>query len=133
MHPTLFMIRFICHYIHKSLSVFLLTFCITFVNPVLGQQSEPELYVSSRGTDSIKRYNAITGAFIDDFVPSGSGGLDRPQQVAFDSDGHLYVTGFENGFVKKYDGTTGEFIEDFSKNYELVNPTKMTFHTDGMI
>ena len=33
------------------------------------------LYVSSYGTDSVLRYNGSTGAFINTFVPSGSGGL----------------------------------------------------------
>ena len=37
------------------------------------------LYVSSSGTDSVLRYDGTTGDFIDDFVESGSGGLNGPE------------------------------------------------------
>ncbi len=33
-----------------------------------------DLLVSSLGTDSVLRYDGTTGAFIDAFVPAGSGG-----------------------------------------------------------
>ena len=41
------------------------------------------LYVASRGTDSILRFDGATGAFIDEFVASGSGGLNDPHFLAF--------------------------------------------------
>ena len=37
------------------------------------------LYVCSGGTDSILRYNGSTGAFLNTFVTTGSGGLTGPQ------------------------------------------------------
>ncbi|MCC7146433.1 MAG: hypothetical protein IT443_08305 [Phycisphaeraceae bacterium] len=41
------------------------------------------LYVVSTATKSILRYNGTTGAFIDEFVTSGSGGLVDPKHILF--------------------------------------------------
>jgi len=50
------------------------------------------------------------GAFIDDFVSSGSGGLDVPKNLAFGPDGNLYVISFPHDKVKRYDGITGAYL-----------------------
>ena len=97
------------------------------------QTSGPYVYVSSRDDNSVKRYDAATGAFIDNFVTPGSGGLVRPQEVVFGPDGHLYVTGFSNPNIKKYDRDTGAYLGEFSTGFNLSQPTKMTFHDDGYI
>ncbi len=47
--------------------------------------------VPSHATDEVLRYNGATGAFIDAFVSSGSGGLDEPLDLDFGFDGNLYV------------------------------------------
>ena len=67
------------------------------------------LYVSSANTDSVLRYDGATGAFIDMFVPTGSGGLLGPRGFRFAPDGHLYVASSANDTVLRYDGTTGAF------------------------
>jgi len=76
-----------------------------------------DLYVSNRGGDSILRYDGKTGAFIDTFVPSGSGGLQRPRGLAFGPDGDLYVSssGGPQG-VLRYNQTSGAFIDVFAAN-----------------
>jgi WD40 repeat protein len=70
------------------------------------------LYVSSQLNDSILRFNAATGAFIDVFVSSGSGGLDGPSGLGF-LNGDLFVAGRFNlaadNHVFRYDGATGAF------------------------
>ncbi len=38
------------------------------------QPNSPDLFVSIRNTNSVKRYDGATGAYIDDFVKIGSGG-----------------------------------------------------------
>ena len=111
----------------------LISLTLTIQEPVHAQDSRGDMFISSRGTNSIKRYDGQTGELISTFVSSSSGGLVRPQEVIFGPDGHLYVVGIENDAVKKYDKETGEYLGDFSTGYALDNPTKMTFHSDGMI
>ena len=86
------------------------------------------------------------GAFMDAFVPSGSGGLLIPLSVLFgpdrNHDGHqdLYIGSAElepsfivakqnTSSVKVYDGVTGNYLEDFIpvRSGGLRNPGLMTF------
>jgi len=90
-----------------------------------------ELFVSSRNTSSVKYYDGTTGAYLGDFVSSGSGGLSATQEVVFGPDGHLYVSGRENTAVKKYNGVTGDYISDFTSGLVLVGPTKISFGPDS--
>jgi streptogramin lyase len=75
---------------------------------------DSNLYVSSWGTGSIKRYNRTTGAYMDDFVKPGSGGLSNPDQVIFGPDGNLYVSDRFSGRVLRYNGRTGAVPADNS-------------------
>lgn len=43
------------------------------------------LYVATQNTAGVQRYNGTTGAFMDDFVPAGSGGLTAPFHISFSS------------------------------------------------
>jgi hypothetical protein len=63
--------------------------------------------VSSAGSRSVLRYDGTTGAFLGAFVPSGSGGLNRPHGLLFGLDGNLYVNSADDDSVMRYDGTTG--------------------------
>jgi hypothetical protein len=49
----------------------------------------PAGYVSSSASDQVLRYDVQTGAFINAFVPTGSGGLSEPEGLAFGPDGNL--------------------------------------------
>lgn len=66
------------------------------------------LYVSSQLNDSVLRFDASTGNYIDTFVASGSGGLDGPSGLQFFG-GDLFVAGRFSSAVYRYDGTTGAF------------------------
>jgi len=71
------------------------------------------LYVSDYRKNQVLRYSGTTGAFIDQFVTPGSGGLGHPVGVAFLPDGNLYVAdnGGEGGTcVRRYNGLTGESL-----------------------
>jgi len=77
----------------------------------------PDAYVTSAGSDSVLRYDGQTGAFLDAFVPSGSGGLNDPTALVFGPDGDLYVASgahsdFFNGILR-FDGLTGAFKSTF--------------------
>jgi len=72
------------------------------------------LYVSRSDHPSVLRYDGRTGAFLDAFVPEGSGGLIAATDPLFGPDGNLYVRSAPNlaqAAVLRYDGTTGAFID----------------------
>ncbi|MBA2747547.1 MAG: PEP-CTERM sorting domain-containing protein [Tatlockia sp.] len=92
------------------------------------------LLVSSRGDNSIKQYDEITGTYIRDFVTAGSGGLLNPQGLTLGTDGNLFVSSFGTNSVKEYSGTTGEYIGDFaSSSSGLLRPEGLTLGTDGSL
>src|SRR5205085_2379545 len=64
-------------------------------------------------TDTVKRYDGTTGAYLGDFVTAGSGGLDNANGVAFGPEGNLYVASTHSGQIKRYNGQTGAFIDTF--------------------
>jgi DNA-binding beta-propeller fold protein YncE len=94
---------------------------------------------ASPGPTPIWRYNADTGAFIDFFVPEGSGGLAGTFDLIFGPDNHLYVStpigpqnrGGRN--ILRYDGTSGAFLGEFvaADSGGLVYPGAMAFGPDG--
>lgn len=77
--------------------------------------------VSSGPDDQVRRYDD-TGAFVDVFVPTGSGGVDGPQHMTFDDDGRLYVAGYWSNAIHRYDGCTGAFIDVFAAGAPILNP-----------
>ena len=68
-----------------------------------------DLLVSSRGTNSVKRYDGRDGAFVDDFIAPGAGGLAITQEVLLGPDGQLYVSGRGTSAILKFDRRTGGF------------------------
>jgi len=74
------------------------------------------LYVSVFVENVVRRYNGITGAYIDDFASDG--GLLAPLGLAFGPDGNLYVASSWSSSILRYDGTTGEFIDKFANTSE---------------
>ena len=85
------------------------------------------LYVVSHGTNEIKRYNASTGAFIDNFVSAGSGGLSGPSEFTFGPDGNLYVSSFNTNQVDEYNGANGAFLRNFASGGGLSGPKGFVF------
>jgi hypothetical protein len=104
------------------------------------------LYVADRkfiGQDwqlegRVARFDGITGSYLGDFVPLGSGGLSIPTQLVFarsiEDLGRLdlYVVSTGTDSVLRYDGTTGEFLGEFvASSSGLEGPVTMTFGPDG--
>ena len=92
------------------------------------------LYVVSQDPDhSVLRFDGETGAFIDEFVASGSVG--EPYGIVFGPDDNLYVgTGSAaTNKVLRYDGSTGAFIDEFitAGSAGLFNRRPLLFGPDG--
>lgn len=91
----------------------------------------------------ILRFDGTTGAFLDEFVATGSGGIVHPFGMAFaprpgdPSKLDLYVCNVgdkeHSGNVLRYDGSTGSFLGVFvdSHSGNLGLPNSLTFGPDG--
>jgi sugar lactone lactonase YvrE len=66
------------------------------------------------GRSRILRFSGITGEFIDEFVPTSSGGLRHPAAHVFGPDGNLYVSDEGTSRVLRYNGATGAFMDVFA-------------------
>ena len=135
---------FVCNFLNNSVESFDNTgaFKTVFVSPGSGGLDQPQnltkgpdgnLYVTSWGTSSVKRYDGLTGDYIDDFVASGRGGLQNPDELLFDRDGKLYVSSRFLGAINRYDAYTGAFIDTFVSDGRLSGFTAFTFGRDGNI
>ena len=94
---------------------------------------DENLYVASRFTDSILRYDGRTGALLDTFVPPRSGDLNNPFFLTFGPDGNLYVSSTGNHAVLRYDGATGAFLDAFvpPRSGGIAGPMGLAFGRDG--
>ena len=84
----------------------------------------------------VERYNGRTGAFIDRFVPAGSGGLRTADYLSFGPDNNLYVTSLDFyqtgvGAILRYNGTTGAFIDVFTSGGPQLLPKGLIFSSQG--
>jgi sugar lactone lactonase YvrE len=89
------------------------------------------LFVVSRGTNAILRYDATTGAFLGTFA-SGNG-LSNPIGITFGPDGNLYVGNYGGNTVLQFNGATGAFLSTFvgAGSGGLNGPTGVAFGADG--
>jgi len=91
-----------------------------------------ELFVCDFNDNVVKRFNGLTGAYIDDFA-SGNG-LGNPIDAVFGPDGNIYVCAHGSTSILRYNGRTGQFMGDFvSKNKSdgAIGPNGIAFGPDG--
>jgi DNA-binding beta-propeller fold protein YncE len=86
------------------------------------------IYVSNLISQSVERFNGATGASLGTFVPSGSGGLDFPHDLAFGPNNNLFVASGETASILQYDGKTGAFLGKFAAG----TGTGMAFFGNGL-
>jgi DNA-binding beta-propeller fold protein YncE len=106
---------------------------VAIVALLAAPNARADLLVTSSGTDNVLRYSEATGDFIDEFVPSGSGGLHSPQGLTLGPDGNLYVVSTGPARVLRYDGGTGAFLDTFvpTGSGGLTTPFDLGFGPDG--
>src|SRR5258706_12064842 len=61
-------------------------------SPATTSSSGGYLLVSSFATHSVLRYDETSGAFVDAFIPTKSGGLRQPLGLVVGRDGNIYVS-----------------------------------------
>ncbi|MGI8436705.1 MAG: Vgb family protein [Chthoniobacterales bacterium] len=94
------------------------------------------LYVTSQASGPgfvgrIARFDLTTGNYLGDFVVAGSGGLQRPDGIAFGPDSNLYVSDVNLGAVLRFDGLTGAPLGTFSSGATLTFAGGIAFGPDG--
>jgi sugar lactone lactonase YvrE len=109
----------------------LIIFLINSYSSSFAQIIDYEMLVSSRNTNSVKRFNGQNGEYIDDFVPANTAGLSLPQDIRTGPEGNILVSGRGNTSILMFDKVSGDFIQPFTSGYTLDNPTKITFGPDG--
>lgn len=96
--------------------------------------AQSALLVSSSSDNSIKQYDENTGAYIRDFVTSGSGGLLNPQGLTLGANGNLFVSSSGTNSLKEYSGTSGAYIRDLvSPSGGILAPQGLTSADDGSL
>jgi streptogramin lyase len=88
------------------------------------------LYVASRATQNVLRYDGKTGEFIDVFA---SGRMYRPVGITFGPDGDLFVASQDTDEILRYDGFSGESLGVFASGATLYGPFELRFRDDGKL
>lgn len=96
--------------------------------PLAGPAAAGDLLVTSRFTDQVLRYDALTGAFRG--VLAQDGGLDNPVGLSFGPGGELYVASADSHRVLRFHGRTGAFLGALG-GAELVGARQLNFGPDG--
>ena len=86
---------------------------LAFLFPPISVSRASDLLVTAEGSGNVLRYDGVTGNFIEEFVPSGTGGLSRPDGITFGSDENLYVLDIDLDQVLRFNGGNGDFIGTF--------------------
>lgn len=90
-----------------------------------------ELLVPSEVQDSVFRFAATTGDFMEEFATGD--GLNQPYEAIVGPDGNLYVSGDAGNHVLRYDPVTSAFVDEFiaAGGGGLQNARGLSFGPDG--
>ena len=89
------------------------------------------LYAGLGDTGVVMRFHGRTGAFIDQFVSGGLGGLTGCRAIVFGPDGDLYVAAGPNNKVLRYEAETGALVGDIAQGSGLIGPVGLAFGPNG--
>ena len=114
---------------------------LTLAAPVA---SATTLLVGNTQTGNIVRYDASTGAYLGEFIPAGTGGLQQPDDLTIGPDGLLYITSGANTptpdqGVLRFHPDTGAYIDHFTRfapetrQPAFLRPYGCAFGPDGIL
>ena len=92
----------------------------------------PYLLVGNTGSDNVVRFDQRTGAFIDELIPAGAGGLDSPDQIAVRGD-HIYISSGatpETSGIYRFERDSGAFVDVFASGGGMHRPYGFAFGPD---
>ena len=100
---------------------------------IVPENGVPDVLAAAWSTDSVVRFDGLTGAFEGTFTHGGP--LIKPSGLDFGPDGNLYVTSFYWSSVLEYDGRTGQYVGTFipSNSGGLQQPSLIEFRPDGFL
>ncbi|MBI2825394.1 MAG: PEP-CTERM sorting domain-containing protein [Planctomycetia bacterium] len=103
---------------------------VTFLSLASSAAADSDLIVAGRDSDSVFRFNQVTGAAVGTQPFASGGGLDQAVGVRYGPDGNLYVASQGTGEVKRYNAVTGAFIDNFITAHSggLGGPADIRFH-----
>ena len=117
-----------------------LTFLSASVSPTEAVLLVGNSALSENGGYNVLSFDEITGDYLGEFIPTGSGGLVSPDDLTFGPDSNLYVSSgndlatsgiVEPSAILRFDGSTGEFIDLFATSESLNRPYGNAFGPDG--
>ncbi len=91
--------------------------------------SDGNLYVGLGDTGRIMRIDGQSGAYIDDFILPGAGGLAGSRAISFGPGGDLYVASGTTDQILQYDGTSGDFVQVAAEGFD--GPVGLAFGPNG--
>jgi DNA-binding beta-propeller fold protein YncE len=106
---------------------------------VLSLVAAESLYVGDIVDDSVKRFDALTGDFLRNFVAPGSNDLHGPRGMIFDANHDLLVVDQNaglptNGEVLRFRGLDGAFLGDLvAEPMAPYAPRGMVMSPDGQV
>jgi DNA-binding beta-propeller fold protein YncE len=101
--------------------------------PDANNDGVPELYVAGQSSNSVVRYDGVTGQPLGTFVTAGSGGLTTPAGICFDpSQTYLYVASAGTNQILKYNAQTGAYV-GMAAAAGLSNPQDVKVGPDGLL
>ncbi len=85
-------------------------------------------YVCDAGTNTVKRFDGVTGSYLDTFVTSANTTI-YPAGLSW-SNGTLFVSCFSSNRVNRYDAATGAFLGSIGTNLQ---PLYTRVGSDGLL
>ncbi|MCH8998325.1 MAG: NHL repeat-containing protein, partial [Proteobacteria bacterium] len=90
------------------------------------------LYVSSAASNSVLRYDIVTGEPLGAFVATGEGGLRRPYGMEFTPEGNLLVSSQDNRILEfNTSGALERVFVNSTNNGGLTQPRDILYTPDG--